>query len=85
MELENSNAFNAEDFLASLMKFAPLGIISVDESGSVTHANHLAKVLLQISPPNKKITGRDFLDCVTHIPMLLDKLIHFSGKEKKVI
>ncbi len=83
MELEQSNSFDAEDFLASLMKFAPLGIISVDGSGRVTRANHLAKLLLQISPLNKKITGRNFSECITHIPILLDKLSIFQEKKRK--
>jgi len=83
MELEQSNALSAEDFLASLMKFAPLGIISVDGSGRVTHANHLAKLLLQIKPLKRKITGRNFSECITHIPMLFDKLSIFLEKKKK--
>lgn len=65
------------------MKFAPLGIISVDGSGRVTHGNHLAKALLQISPLNKKITGRNFAECITHIPILLDKLSIFLEKKRK--
>ena len=83
MDLENSNAFNAEDFLVSLMKFAPLGIISVDDSGRVTHANQLAKTLLQIGPPNRNITGQNFSDCLIHIPVLHEGLSNFLHKKKK--
>ena len=64
------------------MKFAPLGIISADGSGRVTHANHLAKALLQISPLNKKITGRIFTECITHIPILHEKLSIFLEKKR---
>lgn len=81
--MEKSNALNAQDFLASLMKFAPLGIISVDESGIVTHANQLAKILLKLSPLNRKITGQNFLACVSHIPLLHDKLSTFLQKKRK--
>jgi len=80
--LEKSNDLDAEDFLVSLMNYAPLGIISVDESGRVTHVNRLAKILLQISPPNKKITGGPVLDCVSHIPSLRVVLSRFLAKKK---
>lgn len=83
MELKNSNAFSSEDFLASLMNNAPLGIISVDESGIVSHANRLAKVLLQVSPLNRKITGRSIWECVNHIPLLQEKLSMFLEKNRK--
>jgi len=82
LHLEPSNAFNAEDFLASLMNYAPLGIISLDESGKVTHANRLAKVLLQVNPPNRKIRGESVLDYVNHIPVLSDILSRFLEKKK---
>jgi len=68
-----------------LMRHAPLGIISVDESGKVTHANHLAKVLLQIIPANKRITGQKFLDCISHLPQLHEILRIFLEKKKKSI
>ena len=64
------------------MNYAPLGIISVDESGRITHVNRLAKVLLQINPPNRKIIGRTVLDCVNHIPSLFDILSRFLAKKK---
>ena len=79
----NSNAFNSEDFLASLMNNAPLGIISVDESGIVTHANRLAKILLQASPINKKITGRNIFDCINHVPLFHERLSRFLEKKGK--
>lgn len=83
MNLENSKDLRAEDFLTSLMKFAPLGIIFVDRSGTVTHANHLAKVLLRLRPLKKSITGQKFLECVTHIPWLHDKISMFLEKDRK--
>jgi len=80
--LEKSNAIDAEEFLVSLMNYAPLGIISVDESGRVTHANRLAKVLLQLNPPNMKIIGGHVLDCVSHIHLLQIALSKFLEKRK---
>jgi sensor histidine kinase regulating citrate/malate metabolism len=80
--LEKSNAIDAEEFLVSLMNYAPLGIISVDGSGRVTHANRLAKVLLQLSPPNMKIIGGPVLDCVSHIPLLRNALSGFLDRRK---
>lgn len=82
MDLDKSNALEAEDFLVSLMNYAPLGIISVDESGRVNHANRLAKVFLQISPPNRKITGGPVLDCVIHIPLLHEVIDRFLKRKK---
>jgi signal transduction histidine kinase len=79
--LEDSNALNPEDFLSSLIHNAPLGIISVNESGLVTHANHLANELLQISPQNSELAGQDIFDSVQHIPSLQDRL--YNLKEKK--
>ena len=64
------------------MNVAPLGIISFDESGRVSRVNRLAKVLLQLSPPNKKITGESVLDCVNHIPYLRDILSRSLEKKK---
>ncbi len=83
MEFKNSNTFSSEDFLTSLMNNAPLGIISVNEAGLVSHANRLAKVLLQLSPLNQKITGRSIWDCVNHIPLLQEKVSVFLEKNRK--
>jgi signal transduction histidine kinase len=80
--LEKSNTFNAEEFLASVLNYAPLGIISVDESGRISHTNRLAKVLLQISPPNRKISGMPFLDCISNLPLLCNILSGFLEKNK---
>ncbi len=82
LTLEPSDAFDAEEFLASLMNHAPLGIISLDVSGRVTHVNRLAKVLLQINPANKKMEGEPVLDCVFHIPVLRDIFSRFLEKKK---
>jgi signal transduction histidine kinase len=65
------------------MNNAPLGIISVDESGIIIHANRLAKVLLQVSSINKKIIGRHILDCINHIPLFHDKFSRFLEKKRK--
>ena len=81
--MENSNASSSEDFLVSLMKNAPLGIISANETGTITQVNHLAKVLLQVNPSNKKLIGQSLLDCVNHIPILHEKLIRFLEKNWK--
>jgi len=64
------------------MNHAPLGIISFDESGRVTHINRLAKVLLSISRPNKKITGEPVLNCVQHLPLVHEILAGFLEKKK---
>lgn len=64
------------------MNFAPLGIISVDQAGLITQANRLAKVLLQINPPNRKIIEKSVLDLVSHIPSLHDILSRFLKRKK---
>ena len=64
------------------MTYAPLGILSFDESGRITHANRLAKLLLQLSPLNRKISGEPLLDCVNHIPTLMDIFSRFLEKKK---
>jgi PAS domain S-box-containing protein len=81
--LETSKAFISEDFLDSLMKNAPLGIISVNETGMITQVNHLAKVLLQVNPLNKKLIGHNVLDCVEHIPLLHEKFTRVLEKNWK--
>jgi signal transduction histidine kinase len=83
MDLEKSKALISEDFLDSLMKNAPLGIIAVDESGMITHVNRLAKVLLQLVPLNKKLIGQGLLNCLDHIPLLQEKLSRFLEKTRK--
>jgi len=64
------------------MNHAPLGIISFDETGRLTHVNRLAKVLLSISRPNNKITGKPVLDCVQHIPLVQNILSGLLEKKK---
>lgn len=81
--MEKSNALNAEDFLASLMAYAPLGIISVNEAGIITHANRLAKVLLHVYPVNRKIIDSSFMLCIEHIPVFYNKVSSFLEMKKK--
>lgn len=80
--MDKSNNLDAEEFLASLMNFAPLGIIAVDETGRISHVNRLAKVLLQINPPNRKIIQESVLDLVSHIPSIHSTLSRFLEKKK---
>ncbi len=81
--MENSKTLISEDFLDSLMKNAPLGIISVNETGMISKVNRLAKVLLQVNPINKKLIGQSLLDCVLHIPLLHEKLSRFLENNRK--
>ena len=83
MGIENSKAPISEDFLDSLTKNAPLGFISVNDSGIITLVNRLAKVLLQVNPINKKLIGQSILDCVDHIPLLHEKLSRFLDRNWK--
>ncbi len=64
------------------MNFAPFGIISVDDEGKISHANRLAKVLLQINPPNRKIIQESVLDLLGHIPSLHSILSRSLEKKK---
>ena len=81
--MEKSHSLKAEDLLASLLNNAPLGIIYGDEAGKVTQVNHLAKVLLQVRPAGKKMTGQHILTCVNHIPLLHHRLSRFLEKKSK--
>ena len=67
------------------MRHAPLGIISVNESGHVSLANHFSKVLLQVKPATKNISGQNFLDCIIHIPVLHEKLSIFLEKKRNSV
>lgn len=81
--MEKSNVHSSEAFLDSLMKYAPMGIISVNATGLVTRANHLAKVLLQVSSQNRKITGGNIFDIIQHIPLFHERLARFLEKKRK--
>lgn len=71
------------DFLNSLMKNAPLGIISIDETGIITHSNLLAMDLLKIDRPTKSIVGHPVSECIQHIPRLFQKLSRYTQKGLK--
>ncbi len=80
---ENSNRNKPDDFLASLMSHAPMGILSVNESGVITHANRLARALLQLSSPDSAIIGQNILDCIEHIPLIHEKFSGILEKNRK--
>ncbi len=81
--MDLGQALNTEDFLDSLMNHAPLGIISMDSSGKVTHANRLARNILQIPGQVKTLAGKHVLDCVAHIPPLYERIARFYEQKRK--
>ena len=70
MTTQKMGSTESEDFLGSLLSNIPFGIVALDESGSITIINDLAKEYLNLTLLTNDLIKLQIKDCLQHIPVL---------------
>ncbi|MFA8437233.1 MAG: ATP-binding protein [Marinifilaceae bacterium] len=76
MDSLSHNKRQANDFLASVIRSAPYGILAITPQGHITIANEQATRLLSIQEPLVELPKIAIQKCIAHIPELSQCLRH---------